>query len=64
MPLRNGALQVYDRIYAFAASSLGYDPGRSSQEIALDVGCGPGSVAIQLAKKYAQVSDSPCLTLK
>ncbi len=55
---------MYDRIYAFAASSLGYDPGRSSQEIALDVGCGPGSVAIQLAKKYAQVSDSPCLTLK
>lgn len=34
---------------------MGYDPGRSSQEVALDVGCGPGSVAIQLANKFAQV---------
>lgn len=55
-PSPANASQVYERIYAFAATALGYEPGRSTQEVALDIGCGPGSVAIQLANKYAQVS--------
>jgi len=48
-------MQVYQRIYKFAEQALGKAPGNSSQELALDIGCGPGNVAVELAKMYAQV---------
>ncbi|KAL4441035.1 hypothetical protein ABPG77_010466 [Micractinium sp. CCAP 211/92] len=48
-------LHIYQRIYDFAAVALGRQPGHSSQELAIDVGCGPGNVAVELAKRYAQV---------
>lgn len=49
-------MQIFNHIYDFAKAALGNEPGLGSRELALDVGCGHGVVALELAKKYSKVS--------
>ncbi|PSC69007.1 SAM-dependent methyltransferase [Micractinium conductrix] len=46
---------IFNHIYDFAKAALGNEPGLGSRELALDVGCGHGVVALELAKKYSKV---------